>query len=371
MKILFYIHSLVIGGAETIVVNEMINLKKSGIDVVLVVNKSENTYLEQKVNKYHIKVYYLNKPYPTSKFGKLVWKINNRMISYKKLFDSIIENEHPDIIHVNTTIDRINGINFPINRIVYSFHAEVNRALQISSRKSVKLLFKYAKQGMAFFALSDEMQENIKKIFETNRVYKIPNSVNINEIAENKYDRKEFLPLLGIPYNAYVLGHVGRFNKVKNHEKIISIFKKLHSENPNSYLILIGGDTDNRMQMIKEKVESFGLTENVLFLGVREDAVSIMSCFDGFVLPSFSESFSIALIEAEVHGIRCIASENVPDDVICNGNCFKMSIDESDDEWIKLLLSSYEKDNNRDLNQFDINTVNKKLIYAYEEIINA
>lgn len=154
-----------------------------------------------------------------------------------------------------------------------------------------------------------------------------------------------FLPLLGIPYNAYVLGHVGRFNKVKNHEKIISIFKKLHSENPNSYLILIGGDTDNRMQMIKEKVESFGLTENVLFFGVREDAVSIMSCFDGFVLPSFSESYSIALIEAEVHGIRCIDSENVPDDVICNGNCFKMSIDESDDEWIKLLLSSYEKDN--------------------------
>ena len=58
MKILFYIHSLVIGGAETIVVNEMTSLKKRGINVVLVVNKTEDTFLEEKVLNENIKIYY-------------------------------------------------------------------------------------------------------------------------------------------------------------------------------------------------------------------------------------------------------------------------------------------------------------------------
>lgn len=175
---------------------------------------------------------------------------------------------------------------------------------------------------------------------------------------------------IDIPKDAYVLGHIGRFNIVKNHEKIISVFNALHLRRKNSYLLLIGGDSNNRMQIIKSMVQSLGLNEYVRFLNIREDATSIIGCLDGFILPSFSESFSISLVEAEVLHIRCVVSDQVPEDVICNDNCFKMSLDKSDKEWADMLLGNSTQERNNDIEQFDVDAVMLKLVKAYEEIID-
>ena len=370
MKILFYIHSLVIGGAETIVVNEMTSLKKRGINVVLVVNKTEDTFLEEKVLNENIKIYYLNKPYPCRKYEQIKWKISIRFLNYKKIMNSIIKFENPDLIHVNTTMDRLNGIDFPASKMIFSFHSDVERFLKVNNKKNIEIIKMYSKNGMIFFALSNKMIDDIKQIFDTKKVVKIPNSVNIKNIRKCKYDRQLFLDSIGIPKDAYVLGHIGRFNAVKNHEKIISVFNALHLERANSYLLLIGGDSNNRMQMIKNMVQSLGLNKYVRFLNVREDATSIMGCLDGFILPSFSESFSISLVEAEVLHIRCVVSDQVPDDVICNDNCFKLSLDKSDKEWADVLLGKSVWKKNNDIEQFDVDVVTQKLVKAYEEIID-
>lgn len=370
MKILFYIHSLVIGGAETIVVNEMISLKKRGVNVALIVNKTENTFLEEKVLKENIKIYYLNKPYPDRKYEQIKWKISIRFSNYKNIMNSIIKMENPDLIHVNTTMNRLNGIDFPATKMIFSFHSDVRRFMKVNNKRNIEIIKKYSQNGMSFFALSNKMTNDIKQIFQTPNVVKIPNSVNIKNIRKYKYDRQTFLDSIDIPKDAYVLGHIGRFNIVKNHEKIISVFNALHLRRKNSYLLLIGGDSNNRMQIIKRMVQSLGLNEYVRFLNIREDATSIIGCLDGFILPSFSESFSISLVEAEVLHIRCVVSDQVPDDVICNDNCFKMSLDKSDKEWADMLLGNSTQERNNDIEQFDVDAVTLKLVKAYEEIID-
>ena len=128
------------------------------------------------------------------------------------------------------------------------------------------------------------------------------------EISETK-----LLKELNLSMDTFILGHVGRFYKVKNHEKIISIFKCVLQKNPHSVLLLIGDGSTLERKRVHELVKEYSLQNKVKFLGVRKDATALMSCFDAFVLPSVQESFSLVLIEAQAHGVRCVASDTVPD----------------------------------------------------------
>ena len=370
MKILFYIHSLVVGGAETIVTNNLISLKEKGIEVALVVNHNVDSFLQQRVNKSNIVIHPLDRKKPTGKLKQLVWKIEGRFKNYKKIVDNIIRIEKPDIIHINTLINRFNNVTFPRDKIVYTFHSEIERSLEMNGRKNANIIKKYSLKGMNFFALNNSMIEDIKDKYNTKNIYKITNYIDVKKIMTSRYEKTAFLRGLGIPEESYVLGHVGSFRSVKNHERVISIFSELHSRKPNSYLVLVGGDVNNRVSKIERIAKGLGIGDHIKILGIRDDAPSIMSCFDGFVLPSYSESFSLVLVEAQVHKIRCIASDNVPEDVFCNENCFRLSLDEPDCVWVDLLLGDEKQNRKKSIREFDIDFVTNKMIEAYQEIIN-
>ena len=242
--------------------------------------------------------------------------------------------------------------------------------MRLSKKKEYVILSKLSQQGLTFFALTDQMCDDIKRIFNTDRIYKIPNAVNIQKIRTNVYTKSEFLPEINIPADAFVLGHVGRFNIVKNHERIISIFNELHKLRKNSYLVLVGGDDCNRISKLKKSVDVYGIEEYVKFLEVRQDATRIMGCFDAFVLPSFSEAFPLVLIESQALNIRVVASDNVPVEVFCNDNCFRLSLEESDEKWAELLISDSVRESKKSIEDFDIGNVTKMLIEHYKTALD-
>jgi glycosyltransferase involved in cell wall biosynthesis len=369
MKILFYIHHLNIGGAETIVVDYILNLKKKGLEVALVVIRHSDSFLEKRVINAGIRIYALNEECKIKKLNGLKWRIQRRFIGYKRKWENILQIERPDIIHINTNMDTLDGVNFPATRMIFTFHATVERSLSLSSSLNKKLLVNHANEGMTFFAISEVAAKEISNIYSTEKIVKIPNAVDIQKIRNSITDRRLFLEHLNIPNDTFILGHVGRFHPVKNHEKVISVFKELNKIKPNSYLFLVGGNVDGRMDAIKKQVINYDISHNVIFFDICENVYEIMSTFDAFILPSYSESFSLTTVEAEALNKRCVVSNAVPDDVICNKNCFKMSIDESDENWAKLLLSNSVLEEHGDLMQFDINNVIEKLIEAYKNVL--
>lgn len=368
MKILYYVHALVIGGAETIVANNLIELKSNQVDVVLVVNQRVDTFLEKRVLDAGIKIYALDTTMPKTKCKAILWKIKIRFINYKRRLNRIIAEEKPNIIHVHSLIYRLDGVNFPANKIVYTFHADVERALRIYSKRNFNVLKKMSSNGLSFFALTEKAKDDIKKHFNTDRIFITPNSVDINSIKSNAYSGDKFLSELNIPDSAFVVGHIGRFHKVKNHERIIDIFNAVHKKRRDSFLVLIGGDEDGRMSVIRERIHNYGLDDYVRFLGVRDDATAIISCFDVFILPSFSESFSLATIEAQALGIKCVVSDAVPNDVICNSNCVRISLNKSDENWADNILTAYKNNYDGDIFKFDKKNVIGQLIGLYEKI---
>ena len=106
-----------------------------------------------------------------------------------------------------------------------------------------------------------------------------------------------------------VMGHVGRFVKVKNHDFLIDVFAVVVKEKPDAKLILIGeGPLEHE---IEAKVTRLSLEHNVLFLGVRSDVADLYNVMDIFVLPSFYEGLPVVGVEAQANGLKCLFSEHV------------------------------------------------------------
>jgi glycosyltransferase involved in cell wall biosynthesis len=118
---------------------------------------------------------------------------------------------------------------------------------------------------------------------------------------------------LSIASTDFVIGHVGRFDPVKNHELIVRSFAELIKEVPNAYLVLVGtGETQAR---VSELCSDLGIARHVRFPGATDDVPAFMAMFDLFVLPSFSEGLGIVCLEAQAAGTRPLVSTGVPHEV--------------------------------------------------------
>lgn len=148
------------------------------------------------------------------------------------------------------------------------------------------------------------------KTFDQGKVKIIHNAIDLDKFKFDPNARKKLREELGIDEKTTVIGHVGRFVQQKNHDFLIDVFKEYHTKNPDSKLLLIG--TGPLEEKIKAKVERLDLSDSVLFLGQREDTNKLYSVMDVFCLPSLYEGLGMVLIEAQMNGLPCVASDKVP-----------------------------------------------------------
>ena len=133
MRILYYIHCLYVGGAETIVTNNLLKLREQGHETVLVVSELKHTFLEEKVRKAGIKIISLWPEERKNIVGRIINSIHIRSMNYRKVWRGIIESIQPDIIHVHTFLDRFEPEGISLTRVFYTFHSSVDRNLQMGS----------------------------------------------------------------------------------------------------------------------------------------------------------------------------------------------------------------------------------------------
>ena len=154
---------------------------------------------------------------------------------------------------------------------------------------------------------------------------------------------------LGIPQDAFVVGHVGRFEPQKNHQFLLEIAAKIAQHEPKMRLLLIGygslrGDVEN-------KVAQLGLTDKVIFAGVRSDIPRLMlSAMDVFLLPSLFEGLPLVLIEAQAAGLPCVFSDVISEEIdVVKSLMKRLSLSDSASEWAEVVLA--QKKQNRTIEQ--------------------
>lgn len=138
------------------------------------------------------------------------------------------------------------------------------------------------------------------------KVSVIPNSVNIkryNQIIDRDHIREQ----LGLSSEHQVFAVVATFKKQKGHRYLIESIASLVQEFPNIRLLFIGdGELRNELEA---QVETSGLGQHVLFLGLRTDVPKLLAASDYFVLPSLWEGLPVSLIEAMASGLPVIATQ--------------------------------------------------------------
>ncbi len=132
------------------------------------------------------------------------------------------------------------------------------------------------------------------------------NAIDLDAFAFSKETREKYRAELGIPADAKVIVHVGRFAEQKNHAWLIDRLNEITLRDESVYAALVGDGP--LFDAMCQKAES----ERILFLGQRRDVPGILSAADIFLFPSLYEGLGIVAVEAQASGLYCIASMGVP-----------------------------------------------------------
>lgn len=151
---------------------------------------------------------------------------------------------------------------------------------------------------------------------------------------------------LGIPSDALVVGHVGRFHPQKNHHFVIDIAAEVVKKEPRMRLLLVG--EGELVPEIKRKVMQMGLIDKVIFTGIRSDVSRLMmGAIDAFLFPSLYEGLGLVLVEAQAAGLPCILSDVIPEEAdIVKPLMQRMSLLQPAYSWAEAVLSVKKRQTN-------------------------
>ena len=121
-------------------------------------------------------------------------------------------------------------------------------------------------------------------------------------------DQRNFFNEHGhFPDNKFVIGTVGRLDKVKGHEYFLEAAAKVIKERDDIIFPIVG--TGPLEILLKNKAKQLGIADHVYFLGFRSDAKCLIAAMDIFVLPSLHEGIPYVLLEAMARSKPVICSD--------------------------------------------------------------
>lgn len=351
------------GGVEAVVMNYYRNIDKTKIQFDFICDNDSTNIPYQEIEQLGGKVI-LIPPYQHQK-------------SYQKELQKILKQNNYKIIHSHINTMSV----FPLYaakkvgisiRIAHS-HSTSNK---VEWKKNIlkNILRPYSKiYATDYFCCSELAGKYLfgNKTYNEGKVFLLNNAIDLDKYKYNEKERNKQRKKLNINKDAIVIGHIGRFVKQKNHSFLIDIFKKINELNNNTILILVGqGPLENE---IKSKVKKLNLDNKVIFLGQLEETNNIYQAFDIFLLPSLYEGLGMVLIEAQVSGLPCIASKEVPTIAKVTNNLHFIDLNNLE-EWTNYISKLEIKERNNYLkeirnNGYDIKIESKKLELKYLEYL--
>ncbi|MBR3460955.1 MAG: glycosyltransferase [Clostridia bacterium] len=292
----------------------------------------------------------------------------NRLYSFFK--------DHPEYRIVHTHTDDRMGIVLKaakkadvVCRIAHShnYRGDVPRIAKYYKMISSWNIERYAN---CFLACSNEAAEWLfPRRYKKADVWN--NAIELDKYLYDKGERNKRREEFGIPKQAKVICHVGRFAEQKNHRRILELVNAIVAKQSDVYVLLVGvGPLENEMK-------SIAVSDRILFLGNRHDVPMLLNVGDVFLFPSLYEGLGIVAVEAQASGMLCIASTNVPKAAdIGTGKFIQISLRESNDNWIKAIMNELNGDhsNRRVFSEmslrtsYNIETIAKKAQEFYLDV---
>ena len=159
-------------------------------------------------------------------------------------------------------------------------------------------------QSDAITSVSEFLKKETLNFFEiTKKIDVVPNFVDFNRFYRQP---KQIFKRLLAPNQEKLIIHASNFRMVKRPYDVLDIFEKICLE-IDSKLIMIGDGPER--SHLERKVREKGLSNSVIFPGKQDCIEDVLSIGDLFLLPSESESFGLAALEAMACEVPVIATD--------------------------------------------------------------
>lgn len=229
--------------------------------------------------------------------------------AYKSL-KGLVREQNYDLIYCHQPVGGVMGrlvakkFNIPVIYVAHGFHFYKG-----CPKKNIlfKWIEKYcAKHTSALVTMNEEDYQASLKMKAKNK-YKINGiGLDLTKYKKDKdFDKAAFRKTLGLSEDDFVLLSVGELNENKNTLRLIDAVKDIDNKRV-KYLICGQGPLEEEY---KKKIAELGLENQVKMLGFRKDIPSILSSVDCFMMPSYREGLSKAMMEAMAYGLPVIGSK--------------------------------------------------------------
>lgn len=154
-------------------------------------------------------------------------------------------------------------------------------------------------------AVSSYLREETYRRFDIMKdIRVIPNFIDLKRF---KRASKEKFKHLICPKGEKILVHVSNFREVKRVPEVVSVFHRVIQGGVDAKLLLVGDGPDR--QRAEQRSRDLGIFDKVKFLGKQDQVEEILSIADLFLIPSGSETFGLAALEAMGCGVPVISSD--------------------------------------------------------------
>ncbi|HEK19376.1 MULTISPECIES: N-acetyl-alpha-D-glucosaminyl L-malate synthase BshA [unclassified Mucilaginibacter] len=223
----------------------------------------------------------------------------------------VIRFEKLDILHVHYAIPHASaafmakqilatyGISIPVITTLHG--TDITLVGQDNTLKPVVTFSINKSDGVT--AVSEHLKADTYKYFKIEKdIRVIPNFIDMNRFSLKPKDH--FKKAIA-PNGEKILVHTSNFRKVKRTEDVIKMFAKVIEQIPAKLLMVGDGGERSACEKLSR---TLGISEHVRFLGKQDAIEEILSVADLFLMPSVSESFGLAALEAMACKVPVISS---------------------------------------------------------------
>jgi len=227
-------------------------------------------------------------------------------------------------------------------------------------------------------AVSKHLRQETYDHFEvTKDIEVIPNFIDTDRFV--RQDKEHFKQAL-CPNGEKVIVHISNFRPVKNAQQVVEVFHRLQNGASNVKLLLVGDGPDR--VPTERKARELGVFDDVRFLGKQDPVEEILSIADVFLMPSGSETFGLAALEAMACEVPVVATDvgGLPELIMHGETGFLCPLDDveaftectrrllTDDELHDEMASAARR---RAVETFDIDRVVPRYEEYYERVREA
>lgn len=315
MKILFFIRSLELGGAERQLLNLASALSRNNEVVVLTFYDRAEYQLPAEVLD-RCQILSLEKTGRWHFFGFLMQFLQN------------VHRIKPDLIYAfMNTASVVSVLARLVSRRIRIVWGVRSSNMRLSLYGKLPQLFRHLECKLSRFAdliIANSQAgrtEAIRDGFKNQRILVIPNGIDTEEFRNSAAFRQRSRAALNIPDNATVIGTVARHDPMKGLEIFLEAAAMHKKRFPDTYYLLIGSGAKGYTGMLHDRAIKLELHDRLKWLGMTNCVAPYYSAMDIFTSASiYGEGFSNAIGEAMASELACVVTD-VGDSRILVGNC--------------------------------------------------